>query len=155
MSLNPEALTAILHRASPQGRLEALQKALIETSDTMLAGYVQFASAAITEGNVDMYMRYLAQAEGWLHAIDTAADAGRGAKQFEDASRGGNSKRGKFTLKTKLVLECMADAIARQPIKGIKWAAQVAYLKQLGSSVEANRQLWRRHNQKGGTSSEA
>lgn len=135
MSLDPEAVAAVFQSATPEGRLEALQKALIEISDAMLTRYVQFASAAIAEGNKDRYMRYLAQAEGLLHAIDTAADA----------DRGGASKRGKVALKTKSVLECMADAIARQPLKGIKWAAQVAYLKQLGSSVEANRKLWNRH----------
>lgn len=145
MSLDPEALTAMLHRASPQGRLEALQKALIETSDTTLARYVQFASAAITESNVDTYMRYLAQAEGWLHAIDTAADAHRGANQFEGASRGGRAKRGYMAEKTKKVLDCMDDAVARHPHKSISWAAQQAHIKGLGTSVTANEKLWSRH----------
>ena len=145
MSLNPEVVAAVFQSATPEGRLKALQKASIEISDAMLARYIQFASAAITEGNTDTYMRYLAQAEGLLHAIDTAADAHRGANQFEGASRGGGAKRGHIADKSKEVLDCMRDALERHNGKSIHWAAQQARIKGLGSSVGANKKLWYRH----------
>lgn len=145
MSLDPEAVAAALQSATPEARLKALQKALIDNSDAMLIRYVQLAAAAIAEGNVDIYMRYLAQAEGLLHAIDNAADAARGAKQFEAASRGGANNRGRVAVTSNPIIECMKDAYDRHPRKGITWAAQRAYLKGLGSSVDANRKLWYRY----------
>lgn len=150
-------LVAAIFAASPEGRLKRLEAILQEMRDSAedyerfnYRKQVELARYFWSQKEVDKALVHIGRAEHALHEMDYLDDPDRqrGQGTLRAASSGGNVRAEAANMARRPLLEEMVKLLAQNPGKSIKWAAQIAHKRGLGTSPAGNRQAWYRYKTK-------